>query len=254
MTKWFREHGIDIFMLAVKGLTAAVTASATWEVSHNILYVAAIDVIFTSLWLIVAYGGNSNKLMALRPVAVPLAIAMYLSMVVIGWEAYADWVSIVVRMAGLGMLLFDSYGFAVDYMQKRASTADRRAHTAYERMMRRRSNRAMLFSGFKLQSHMNTLTFEMMRDDLPQIIAARLQKAQCAPQSVTVSTPTPTAKSTVSAWATVSALLNPGDEFDRQFVEDKTGYKRTKAGQIIDYGLHIGEVEEAGYGQYIRIL
>lgn len=211
MTKWLRENGIVMGLFAIKLLTTARTGIDTYHVSHDMLNVLLIDGVFLALWLVAAYGGQSTYMMTIRPFASAVAWALYIGMVVIGWEASHTGVAFVARLAGGAALLYDTYGYVTEQLRRWGKDIKaKRLDTAAQKhlILAKRVRVAQRRSGRKLQAHIDTMLFERMRDDLKGGVLLSPPDApptQAERTAITVSIPTAERR------RQVQALVDKGD-------------------------------------------
>ena len=114
---------VTALMLVFKVLTTFRTAVDTWAVSQanlgvsplsipvTVVNIFLMDIFFLAMWLAVTSDSKSKKMSVLRPAAAVFAWVMYAMLTYIGWNAHPGPVSVFSRMAGAGMLLFDTWGY-----------------------------------------------------------------------------------------------------------------------------------------------
>lgn len=126
LDRFARQYGIPAGLILIKLLITLRTGIDTYNVSADILDVLVIDGVYLVLWLIASYSGKSQAAMALRPFAAGGAWALYLAMLYIavaaGHLSGADdavIVSVIARLAGGILLLYDTYDYISALIQMR---------------------------------------------------------------------------------------------------------------------------------------
>lgn len=124
--RFAKSFGIPIGLILMKLLITLRTGIDTYDVSSDLLDVLVIDGAYLALWLIAAYSGKGQSAMALRPFAAGGAWMLYLAMLYIAWEAGhlqgsegAVVVSLIARVAGAILLLYDTYDYVAALVQQR---------------------------------------------------------------------------------------------------------------------------------------
>lgn len=121
MTQKTRDTLIFIGLIAVKALATARTAVDMWTLTHDVLNVALLDGMMLAFWLAAAYGGKSKSSMALRPFAAIGAWLLYGAQVYVGWAAHHTLVAFLVRLAPGLALLYDTYEYIVQLVQRKGT-------------------------------------------------------------------------------------------------------------------------------------
>lgn len=192
MKRYLRDYGVPAVLLLVKALTTLRTGLDTYAISGNLIDVLLLDGVFLSLWLLLAYGGDSQAMRRLKPFATAGAFGMYLFMLYVGWEAHHSIVSIGVRIAGGVALVADIWDYvAARYDEKRkARQARRQAERRrselglavyYDEQITRRLRRSVARAARRLSSHMDVAIFERARAGLPEVIDAKLHDGLSRP-------------------------------------------------------------------------
>jgi hypothetical protein len=126
MEKLTKTYFIPAILLIVKLLVTLRTAIDTYDISADILDVLVIDGGYLALWFVAAYSGKGQTAMALRPFAAGGAWVLYLLMLYIAWHAgdlrgdsSAIVVSMIARVTGAVLLLYDTYDYVAALVQQR---------------------------------------------------------------------------------------------------------------------------------------
>ena len=126
LERFYKQYGIPVGLIFIKLLVTLRTGIDTYEVSNDILDVLVIDGVYLVLWLIAAYSGKGVSAMALRPFAAGGAWVLYGLMLYIAIAAgglhggdAAVAVSLIARVAGAVLLLYDTYDYVQALVQQR---------------------------------------------------------------------------------------------------------------------------------------
>jgi hypothetical protein len=127
MERIAKQYGIPIGLILIKLLVTLRTGIDTYEVSADFLDVLVIDGVYLVLWLIAAYSGKGAGAMALRPFAalgawVLYGLMLYIAVVAGGLHggSAAVAVSLIARVAGAVLLLYDTYDYLQALVQQRS--------------------------------------------------------------------------------------------------------------------------------------
>lgn len=130
MERFAKQVGIPIGLILIKLLVTLRTGLDTYHVSADPLDVLVIDGAYLTLWLIAAYAGKGQEAMALRPFAAGGAWVLYGLMLYIAvkagqlnGEGAAVAVSLIARVAGAVLLLYDTYDYAQALFAKRSKSS-----------------------------------------------------------------------------------------------------------------------------------
>jgi len=189
--------------LAAKVVTVIVTATDTWRASQaagytpalSLLHVAVLDIAFFAFWWSASEGGESEDAAQERPVNLLFAICLYLFMLGIGWEG-SGVLALGVRAVGIVSLGRDGVRVFRVWWDKQTEQREMRlldTANQYKRIMARRQKWAQWWTGYKLQSHINTAVFEQMRDDLMSSVRVQRKgvppRVDVTPKAVQVTSP-----------------------------------------------------------------
>lgn len=268
-----KERIVFAGLLLMKALTTIRTGVDTYAVSNDILNVLLLDVAFLGFWLVLAYTGKGNTAMAVRPFAGIAALVMYLIMMGVGWEAHEGQTLVVfgVRIAGLLVLAYDGYDYAVAWWQRRQDRIgrtlgekqrywrERMWESAYKKAANRKGTQFDKLSDGHLLSDMEADTD--YRESLPVIPVRRQLSAGQAQQVRSQNVPSTflerevdlTRASVIRRWSEVCPKLP--DTFTRKDVEELCNCAKTQAYEAIMYGRSTGEVIEANErGLYQKVV
>lgn len=265
---WKKAKQALVFLpfLIVKILTAIQTGWDTYHVTHSLLKVLLIDGAFLALWLYLAYAGQGRQDRINRIYASVVAVALYGIMLLIGWESSPGWASIGVRFAGGAVLFWDIFRFTSQEvatwwtgLQKR-SEARKQVEFVYGQQMEKLLKIGIKAARKQLQPKINNAVYNELEAMVPRYVRAQSARAASVVDGEVVDLNersralTVPSQSIVDNWRKVSEALDPGDIFKRVDVEDIASCAKTYASQIVNYGLQIGQAQEApGKGMYVFI-
>lgn len=271
MSQERKDQLVFVVLLAMKFLTTLRTGIDTFTVSKDILNVLLLDGVFLALWFVLAYGGSGKVAMAIRPFAAAGAYIMYGFMLIIGAEAHleAPLVAIAVRVAGLLVLLYDTWDYIVLMNQKRQEALGK---TLAERQ---RNLRESLWD--KAYKDAAREFYKEFKEQSRTLLVADVEADTDYRQALPILPPSPSARKQLSAgqiqkersetfqersendkereidvsrpsikrrWDVVYPSLP--DSFSRKDIEEICKCAKTQAFEIIAYGKHLGLVAESG--------
>jgi hypothetical protein len=255
--KFLKEYGAPITLFLVKILTTWRTAADTYAVSRDWLDVALVDGVFLGMWLLMAYGGESQYARRVRPFAMVGTWTLYIMMLGIGWSAHHDFVSIAARIAGgIGLSLdtwdYLSAGGSALWKQWRAySTTPPDVSTHGRRIMQKRLRESINRNADGLQAHLDVLVHERMKAALPELVYGHMEDVMVEPQATTAITIAQPRRPVIDRWYVIAPTLAAGQQFSRMEFQSIVGCKRSLAGELIAYAISIQAVREIRRGVYV---
>lgn len=276
-----REYVVPAVLLTIKILTALRTGIDTFLVSRDVLNVLLLDGVFLAMWLVLAYGGDSQQMKRFKPFGLMGTWAMFAVMLWIGWEAHAGHpaVALAVRMAGAIALALDTWDYVSEHFVAwfkstyAAWKVERNRQldvTAYTRVLiQKRMKASVDLAGKKLRGHIDVGVLEYIRNNISNLMVGMLEPAV---DSETYKTPEPDIiiekpqdksgdqqssierpsnvhrTSTIERWKTVSPMLPA--TFKRSDVEEKGNCKKSTAVELISYAKDVGYISEVSRGVY----
>lgn len=238
------------------------------QLINALIYMLLIDLVFTGLWIVAEYGGESQKMQQLRPYAITGAWIMYIGMVVVGWDAHPEspFLALLARIAGavaLGYTTSSTMSVTIKAWREEAQIRkakyefQRSAAGVYQTTVQKQLIKSIKGSAPKIGERMRSIVGERIDTELEEVVleilpvpdevAGNIQQEKESYQQFLPITSTARLR---SAWESCRESLRPGQEFRRINVEECTTLARSRAGDVIKYGESVGEVVKIGHGRY----
>lgn len=252
---------------------------STIQFLNAFVYVVLIDLVFTGLWFYAAYGGDSKQAALLRPYAIGGAWILYVGMIIVGWAAHPEspYLALLSRVAGgvalgydtssvLGPTLRNIYHFFADGIQER-----RRAkgpEETYRRVVQETMVKTIMSSAPAMRKQiasaiesrlgeLDDVVYEILPtpDEFTDISRTSTEKQLPALTDIsrtsTEDRPIAVWMAVQQAWESCKFNLTVGEIFTRARIEECTSLGRSRATDIINFGIELNEVHRVGKGRYI---
>jgi hypothetical protein len=239
---------------------------------NAIIYVSLIDLVFTGLWFYAAYGGDSKQAALLRPYAIAGAWVLYIGMIIVGWAAHPEspYLALLSRVAGGVALGYDTssvlsptlrsiYEFFATRIRERNRAKG--PEETYQRIVKETMVGAIESSKPAMKARIVT-ALESRFGELDDVVYGILptpdsftendqSEAENKPPMLPGKVPIGFVLAVQDSWNTCRNVLVPNEIFTRAQIEQCTALGRSRATDVINYGIEVGEARRIGKGRYI---